>query len=88
MPQDLPYLAHYPAHLQHEIRQLIDSNKLGNWLRGRYPQLHKIAKDNDLDFLFDKSSDMIMLFSNPEYDMSDEVLKELGVVLEENQFDD
>ena len=48
MPQDLPYLAHYPIHLQHNIRQLIDSNKLGDWLRTRYPTLHKVANDNDL----------------------------------------
>jgi outer membrane protein len=53
-----------------------------------YVAIQKIAKDNTLDFIFDKSSDMIMLFSNPEYDMSDEVLKELGVVLKEDEFED
>lgn len=53
-----------------------------------YVAIQKIAKDNDLDFIFDKSSDMIMLFSNPEYDKSDEVLKEMGIVLEENLYED
>jgi predicted metal-dependent hydrolase len=48
MSQDLPYLAHYPDHLQNNIRQLIDTNKLGDWLRTRYPTLHKVANDNDL----------------------------------------
>jgi len=48
MSQDLPYLAHYPAHLQNDIRQLVDANKLGDWLRGRYPNIHKVANDNDL----------------------------------------
>ena len=48
MSQDLPYLAHYPVHLQNNIRQLIDTNKLGDWLRTRYSTLHKVANDNDL----------------------------------------
>ena len=48
MSQDLPYLAHYPAHLQNDIRQLVDANKLGDWLRSRYPGIHKVANDNDL----------------------------------------
>lgn len=53
-----------------------------------YVAIQKIAKDNVLDFIFDKSSDMIMLYSNPDYDLSDEVLKELGVVVKDNVFDD
>lgn len=48
MSQNLPYLAHYPVHLQNEISRLIENNKLGNWLRGRYPNTHKVANDNDL----------------------------------------
>jgi outer membrane protein len=53
-----------------------------------YVAIQKIAKDNVLDFIFDKSSDMIMLYSNPDYDLSDEVLKELGVVVKEDVYDD
>lgn len=53
-----------------------------------YVAIQKIAQENALDFLFDKSSDMIMLFSNTDYDLSDEVLKEMGIVLEENLYED
>lgn len=48
MPEQLTYLAHYPAHLQNDIQKLLDENKLGDWLRGRYPTLHKVANDSDL----------------------------------------
>ena len=44
----LPYLTHYPQHLQHDIQNLLDQKKLGEWLRGRYPNIHKVANDNDL----------------------------------------
>ncbi|MFB1012923.1 MAG: OmpH family outer membrane protein [Bacteroidia bacterium] len=46
-----------------------------------YEAINKVAKNNGLDFIFDKSGDMLMLVSNPKYDRSDEVLEELGVVL-------
>ena len=45
-----------------------------------YEAINKVAKDNGLDFIFDKSGDMLMLVSNPKFDRSDEVLSELGVV--------
>ena len=44
----LPYLTHYPQHLQHDIQNLLDQKKLGEWLRRRYPNIHKVANDNDL----------------------------------------
>lgn len=44
-----------------------------------FDAIQKIAKENALDFIFDKSGDMVMLFSNARYDKSDEVLEELGV---------
>ncbi len=44
-----------------------------------FEAIQKIAKDDVLDFIFDKSSDMTMLFSNAKYDKSDEVLSMLGV---------
>lgn len=50
-----------------------------------YDAVNKVAKNNGLDFIFDKTGDMLMLVSNPKYDRSDEVLEELGVVpTEEN----
>jgi outer membrane protein len=45
-----------------------------------YEAINKVAKNNGLDFIFDKSGDVLMLVSNPKYDRSDEVLEELGVV--------
>lgn len=45
-----------------------------------FEAINKVAKENGLDFIFDKSGDMVMLVSNPKYDRSDEVLEELGVV--------
>jgi len=39
----------------------------------------KVAKNNGLDFIFDKSANMNILFSNPKYDRSSDVLDELGV---------
>ena len=44
-----------------------------------FETIQKIAKDDALDFIFDKSSDMTMLFSNAKYDKSDNVLTALGV---------
>lgn len=45
-----------------------------------YDAINKVAKNNGLDFIFDKSGDLLMLVSNSKYDRSDEVLEELGVV--------
>ena len=45
-----------------------------------YEAINKIAKSNGLDFIFDKSGDMLMLVANSKYDRSGEVLEELGVV--------
>ena len=44
-----------------------------------FEAIQKIAKEDALDFIFDKSSDMTMLFSNAKYDKSDNVLTALGV---------
>ncbi|MFN4082450.1 MAG: OmpH family outer membrane protein [Bacteroidia bacterium] len=45
----------------------------------------KIAKANALDFIFAKSTEMIMLYSNAKYDKSDEVLQELGINITKNK---
>jgi outer membrane protein len=45
-----------------------------------YTAINKVAKNNGLDFIFEKSGDLLMLVSNSKYDRSDEVLEELGVV--------
>ncbi len=45
-----------------------------------YDAINKVAKNNGLDFIFDKSGELLMLVSNSKYDRSDEILEELGVV--------
>ena len=45
----------------------------------------KIAKQSALDFIFAKSAEMIMMYSNAKYDKSDEVLLELGVSVTKNK---
>jgi predicted metal-dependent hydrolase len=48
MSNVLPYLAHYATHLQDDIQNLLAQNKLGDWLRTRYPTTHNIANDGEL----------------------------------------
>jgi outer membrane protein len=43
-----------------------------------YKAIANFAEEGKYDIIFDKSSDLIMLFSNDELDKSDEVLKKLG----------
>jgi outer membrane protein len=50
-----------------------------------FAAIQKVAKNNGLDFIFDKSANMNILFSNPKFDRSDDVLDELGVVPEEKK---
>ena len=38
----------------------------------------KFANDGEYDIVFDKSSDLIMIFANPELDKSDNILEQLG----------
>jgi len=51
-----------------------------------FEAIQQVAKENSLDFMFDKSGEMIMLFTNARYDRSDEVLEELGITpMKENK---
>ncbi|MGI8893439.1 MAG: OmpH family outer membrane protein [Bacteroidia bacterium] len=43
-----------------------------------YNAVKKFAEDNSYAFIFDKSSDLIMLFANARYDKSDDILKAMG----------
>ncbi|QRR02267.1 OmpH family outer membrane protein [Dyadobacter sandarakinus] len=45
----------------------------------------KVCSQRRLDFMFDKSSDVGMLFTNPKHDYSDYVLEELGIDLKGNK---
>jgi outer membrane protein len=49
--------------------------------------VQNVAKKNAYDFIFAKSGEMIMLYSNAKYDRSDEVLAEMGVTVNKNAKD-
>ncbi|WP_181298702.1 M48 family metallopeptidase [Pseudomonas sp. Q2-TVG4-2] len=44
----LKYLRGYPESLQQQVRQLIDEQKLGDYLERRYPQRHQVQSDKAL----------------------------------------
>ncbi len=44
----LPYLQHYPKHLQEEVSRLIAEKKLSELLLRRYPKAHGITTDKEL----------------------------------------
>ncbi|HEX8595626.1 MAG TPA: M48 family metallopeptidase [Pseudomonas sp.] len=44
----LKYLQAYPAALQEQVRQLIAQDKLGDYLKQRYPERHAIQSDKAL----------------------------------------
>jgi outer membrane protein len=46
-----------------------------------FDAVQKIAKQSALDFIFAKSGELIMLYTNAKYDKSDEVLTELGIAI-------
>lgn len=43
-----------------------------------YNAVKKLATDGGYAVIFDKSSDLVMLFTNPKYDKSDDILLALG----------
>lgn len=47
MPE-LTYLQGYPEHLQAQVRQLIDQERLGKVLLTRYPRPHELTTDKSL----------------------------------------
>ncbi|MDF9617921.1 M48 family metallopeptidase [Pseudomonas entomophila] len=44
----LRYLQAYPPHLQEQVRQMIASQRLGDYLRQRYPERHAVQNDKAL----------------------------------------
>jgi outer membrane protein len=46
-----------------------------------FDAIQKVAKDNALDFIFDKAGGVSMLYTNPKYDRSEDVLEEMGIVV-------
>jgi outer membrane protein len=41
--------------------------------------IQAVAETDDLDMIFDKNSEVIMLYANPRYDKSNEVITKLGL---------
>ncbi|CAK17651.1 M48 family metallopeptidase [Pseudomonas entomophila] len=44
----LRYLQAYPPHLQEQVRQMIASQRLGDYLQQRYPEHHAVQNDKAL----------------------------------------
>ena len=49
-----------------------------------FDAVQKLAKEESLDFIFDKAGAVTMLYTNAKYDRSDEVLKMLGVSVDKS----
>ena len=47
-----------------------------------FDAIQKIAKERAYDFIFAKGGELIMLYTNSKYDMSNEVLSELGITID------
>jgi outer membrane protein len=45
----------------------------------------KVARQKQLMFLFDKASDMSMIYTDPRHDYTDYVLEALGISLKDNK---
>lgn len=50
-----------------------------------FNKVQKLAKEQSLDFVFDKSGAVTMLYTNAKYNRSDKVLKMLGVDVNESK---
>lgn len=50
-----------------------------------FDAIQKVAKESALDFIFDKSSELTMLYTNAKYDRSDDVLEEMGITVKNNK---
>lgn len=44
-----------------------------------YKSIEKVCRQKRLDFLFDKSSDFVVIYSNPAHDYTEYVMEELGL---------
>jgi len=50
-----------------------------------FKAIQKVSKDGAYDFVFDIAGNMVVLITDPKYDLSDEVLYELGVTATDNK---
>ena len=45
--------------------------------------IEAVASEDGYDYIFDKNGDYLFLFAREQYDLSDRVLEEMGIDLEE-----
>lgn len=48
MPNPLRYISNYPTQIQQQVQNLIDQQKLADWLRSRHPYCHDIRNEKQL----------------------------------------
>ena len=44
----MKYIAHYPTHIQDQVKSLIEQDQLGLYLQKKYPKTHQIQSDKAL----------------------------------------
>jgi outer membrane protein len=47
--------------------------------------IEEVATAGGYDYVFDKAGDYLFLYARPQYDLSDDVLEELGIDVDQNQ---
>ncbi len=58
----------------------LKKKELMNPLRDKiYEAMMKVVRERKLDFMYDKASELIMIYANPRHDYSDYILEELGL---------
>ncbi len=50
-----------------------------------FKSVEKVAKDNRLQMIFDKSGDLVMIYTDPIYDFTENVMEELGIGTKEDE---
>lgn len=44
----LKYISHYPEHIQDQAKALIEADRLGDYLKQKYPETHQLQSDKAL----------------------------------------
>ena len=54
------------------------ARNLLNLFRMKFNAIKEVATEGNYGFIFDKASGMSIIYSDPKYDVSDEIVKKLG----------
>ena len=68
--------------MSYSIKHLKESKEIINSLD--YESIENIAKQNRLQIIFDKSSEPVLLYTNPIHDYTDYVMEDLGLTKKNN----